>query len=143
MLDPRCFANEGGTPIAEAIFKGGAMFRQADNARVREFGAASGWGQVRGRLLGNDDGHPMIFCFSTCVDSIRTIPVLQHDPDRPEDLDTSAEDHAADEWRYACNSRPWMKAAPKKIEPVHPRWPTKKEHMDEHDRRAKLKWSRI
>jgi hypothetical protein len=23
VLDPRCFANEGGTPIAEAIFKGG------------------------------------------------------------------------------------------------------------------------
>jgi hypothetical protein len=82
VLDPRCFANEGGTPIAEAIFKGGAMFRQADNARVREFGAASGWGQVRGRLIGNDDGHSMIFCFSTCVDSIRTIPFLQHDPAR-------------------------------------------------------------
>jgi hypothetical protein len=59
-LDPRCFANEGGTPITEAIFKGGGMFRQADNARVREFGATSGWGQVRGRLLGNDDGDPMI-----------------------------------------------------------------------------------
>jgi hypothetical protein len=25
VLDPRCFANEGGTPIAEAIFKGGAF----------------------------------------------------------------------------------------------------------------------
>ena len=85
----------------------------------------------------------MIFCFSTCVDSIRTIPVLQHDPDRPEDLDTSAEDHAADDWRYACNSRPWMKAAPKKAEPMHPRWPTMKELMDEHDRRAKLKRARI
>jgi hypothetical protein len=143
VLDPRCFANEGGTPIAEAIFKGGAMFRQADNARVREFGAASGWGQVRGRLIGNDDGHPMIFCFSTCVDSIRTIPVLQHDPDRPEDLDTTAEDHAADDWRYACNSRPWMKAAPKKAEPVHPRWPTFKELTDAYDRQVKLKRTRI
>jgi hypothetical protein len=143
VLDPRCFANEGGTPIAEAIYTGGAMFRQADNARVREFGAASGWGQVRGRLIGNDDGHPMIFCFSTCVDSIRTIPVLQHDPDRPEDLDTSAEDHAADDWRYACNSRPWMKAALKKAEPVQPRWPTFKELTDAYDRQVKLKRARI
>jgi nitrate reductase beta subunit len=67
----------------------------------REFGAASGWGQVRGRLLGNDDDEPMIFCLSTCVDSIRTIPVLQHDPDRLEDLDTTQEDHAADDWRLA------------------------------------------
>jgi len=24
----------------------------------------------------------------------------------PEDLDTAMEDHAADEWRYACMSRP-------------------------------------
>ena len=36
----------------------------------------------------------MIYCFSTCVASIRTIPVLQHDPARAEDLDTTAEDHA-------------------------------------------------
>jgi hypothetical protein len=47
----------------------------------------------------------MMVCFSTCTDSIRTIPVLQHDAMRPEDLDTDGEDHAADEWRYACMSR--------------------------------------
>jgi hypothetical protein len=52
---------------------------------------ASGWGQVRGRLHGNDDGDPMTFCFSTCVDSIRTIPVLQHAQDRLEDLDTTTQ----------------------------------------------------
>jgi hypothetical protein len=66
---------------------------------VKEFGAASGWGQVRCRLIGNDDGDPMVFCFSTCVDSIRTIPVLNHDPDRLEDLDTRREDHAAGDRR--------------------------------------------
>ncbi len=49
----------------------------------------------------------MIACFNTCVDSIRTIPALQHDPLRAEDLDSEMEDHAADEWRYACMSRPW------------------------------------
>jgi len=68
----------------------------------------------------------VIFCFSTCVDSIRTIPVVQ----RLEDLDTKSEDHAVDDWRYACNSRPWLKAAPKKVEPVHPRSPTFKELTD-------------
>jgi hypothetical protein len=36
-----------------------------------------------------------------------------------------------------------MKAAPKKAEPIHPRWPTFKELTDEHDRRAKLKRVRI
>ena len=63
---------------------------------------------MRGRLVGLD-GVPMIYCFSTCSDSIRTIPVLQHDPGRAEDLDTKSEDHAADDWRYACMSRPWIK----------------------------------
>jgi hypothetical protein len=70
-----------------------------------------GWDQMRGRMLGESE-RPMIYCFSTCVDSIRTIPALQHDKDRPEDLDTDAEDHAADDWRYACMSRPWLRKAP-------------------------------
>jgi hypothetical protein len=32
---------------------------------------------------------------------------LQHDEKDQEDLDTDGEDHAADEIRYACMSRPW------------------------------------
>ncbi|MEO7026517.1 MAG: hypothetical protein ABI056_03090, partial [Caulobacteraceae bacterium] len=44
-------------------------------------------------------------------DFIRTVPVLQHDRDRPEDLDTAAEDHVADETRYACLARPWLRPA--------------------------------
>src|SRR4029077_12652343 len=36
---------------------------------------------------------PMVYTFHTNVASIRTIPVLQHDPDRAEDLDTKSEDH--------------------------------------------------
>jgi hypothetical protein len=62
---------------------------------------------MRQRLRG-DGEYPGIFCFETCLDSIRTIPVLQHDPDRAEDLNTEQEDHAADDWRYACMSRPWI-----------------------------------
>ena len=56
----------------------------------------------------------MIYTFSTCSDSIRTIPKLQHDPKRAEDVDTNSEDHAADEWRYACMSRPWLRGLPAK-----------------------------
>jgi len=58
-------------------------------------------------------GVPMIYCFDTCTASIRTIPLLQHDPARAEDLDTESEDHAADDWRYACSSRPWMRTPEK------------------------------
>ena len=51
---------------------------------------------------------------STCLDSIRTLPAMQHDQARPEDMDSNLEDHAADEWRYACMSRPWIKTVKEK-----------------------------
>jgi hypothetical protein len=38
----------------------------------------------------------MMMFFSTCHDTIRTPAALQHDIARPEDVDTSGEDHAAD-----------------------------------------------
>ena len=51
-------------------------------------------------------GTPSIYFFETCVDAIRTLPFAQHDPARPEDL-LLQEDHALDENRYACLSRPY------------------------------------
>jgi hypothetical protein len=115
VLDPAAFAVDGGPSIAERMSKVGVTFRRADNKRVAQMGALGGWDQMRSRMKG-DGERPMIFCFSTCVDSIRTIPALQHDLDKPEDLDTDGEDHAADEWRYACMSRPYqpMRAVEKK-----------------------------
>lgn len=114
VLDPAAFAEDGGKSIAHRMGEKGVHWRPADNARVSGRGAMGGWDQVRARLMGDDDGNPMIVTFSTCHDSIRTIPALQHDKVRPEDVDTDGEDHAADEWRYACNSRPWIR----KVEPV-------------------------
>jgi hypothetical protein len=55
----------------------------------------------------------MIVFFDTCRDTIRTLPLVQHDASRVEDLDTNSEDHAVDCLRYACASRPWTKAVPK------------------------------
>jgi hypothetical protein len=115
VLDPAAFAQDGGPSIAERIFGGSGSrisFRRADNARVPLRGAMGGWDALRNRLVGDGDGNPMVAAFATCDASIRTIPVLQHDRDKPEDLDTDGEDHAADEWRYACMSRPWVREAP-------------------------------
>jgi hypothetical protein len=36
----------------------------------------------------------------------------QHDPDRPEDIDTDGEDHAVDALRYGCMARPYMRPKP-------------------------------
>jgi len=116
VLDPSAFAESGGPSIAEMMRRidgnSGPRFRAADNSRVGRLGAASGWMALRARLKGNADGHPMLFAFSTCSALIRTLPLLQHDPDRPEDLDTEMEDHAADETRYACLSRPYVAGKP-------------------------------
>jgi hypothetical protein len=117
VADPSIFAQDGGPSIAERIWRAGVKFRPADNRRVGGVGHMGGWDQMRARMVG-EDGHPMIYCFSTCIDSIRTIPALQHDVHRPEDVDTEGEDHAADEWRYACMSRPYTMPAPEKAKPI-------------------------
>ena len=118
VLDPSAFKEDGGPSIAERIARGSGgkvWFRHADNTRIRARGAMGGWDQLRARLVGDADGRPMLVVFSTCIDFIRTVPFLQHDPDRPEDVMTDSEDHVGDEVRYACMSRPWVpvKEAPK------------------------------
>jgi hypothetical protein len=127
VLDPAAFSVDGGPSIAERIntrlvARKMASFRAADNTRVAQNagrdrrGPMNGWDAMRARIIGKD-GIPMVYCFDTCTASIRTIPLLQHDPARAEDLDTESEDHAADDWRYACSSRPWMRTPEKQDTP--------------------------
>lgn len=141
VLDPSAFKQDGGPPISEGINKvllkaGLAAFRPADNTRVTargqkdRRGPMSGWDQVRGRMVGTakvnvedgsidwKNGKPMAYWFDTCIASIRTIPLLQHDKNYAEDLDTTSEDHCADDTRYGMNSRPWMRSAVE-VEPAN------------------------
>lgn len=99
--DTAIFTQDGGPSIGERMRARGASFRGADKQRL------PGWDALRNRLIGHDD-KPMIYFFDTCKDSIRTIPTLQHDTHKPEDVHTEGEDHAADEIRYACMSRPYQ-----------------------------------
>lgn len=116
VLDPSAFSENGGPSIAERMSRRRALFRPADNARIAQKGAMGGWDQLRARLKG-EEGKPMLYLFSTCTHTIRTLPALQHDSTKPEDVDTDAEDHAADETRYACMSRPWVSRSPQPLEP--------------------------
>jgi hypothetical protein len=111
VADPSIFKSDGGPSIAEQFARHGVVYQPGDNKRP------AGWAQLRSRLQGNDDGKPMIFWFSTCTDSIRTIPAAQHDRHNPEDLDTEGEDHALDDIRYGCMARPWIRDA-EKTEPT-------------------------
>lgn len=131
VADPAIFAEDGGPSIAERMNRVGVMFRPADNKRVPGQGALGGWDQVRARLRG-DGERPALFIFDTCRDLIRTLPALQHDANRPEDVDTDGEDHAADELRYACMSRPYVASDVKPSRPVRDRW--------ERPERSKVGW---
>lgn len=117
VLDPAAFASDGGPSIAERLHQGAKniggrlLFRPADNKRVPQKGALGGWDQMRGRMIGDGDGLPMIGCFATCRDSIRTIPTLQHDTSRPEDLDSDGEDHC-----FAAGTLVETDAGPQPIE---------------------------
>lgn len=120
VADPAIFAEDGGPSIAQRMATRGVSFRPADNKRVPQRGALGGWDQVRARLKGDADGRPMLLVFDACRDLIRTLPALQHDPARPEDVDSDGEDHAPDEARYACMSRPWIRDV--KAKPVVDSW---------------------
>lgn len=100
VIDPAAFAEDGGPSIASRMAP--VIWKPGDNKRV------PGWDQIRGRLVGDEDGRPMLFFFSTCIHTIRTLPMLQHDSTKAEDVETDSEDHAGDETRYACMSRPWV-----------------------------------
>ncbi len=107
VLDPAAFAVISGPSIAETLMRGHVTFRRADNNRLSIPKRMGGWDQVRARLKGDEDGHPMIFFTTDCHSAIRTIPAMQHSEINPEDLDTDGEDHAVDDIRYACMSRPF------------------------------------
>jgi hypothetical protein len=130
VIDPSAFKEEGGPSIAERMGNEGLICRPADNKRLGQWGYFGGWDVMRQRLIGDVQGKPMIACLDTCHDSIRTIPTLQHDPDKAEDLDTEQEDHAADEWRYAVMSRPWHKHTSKSDKKVEFKDYSRSENQD-------------
>jgi hypothetical protein len=53
----------------------------------------------------DENGRPMFQVFNTCYQTIRTLPALLPNPNRPEDVDSSLEDHLYDAIRYGLMSR--------------------------------------
>lgn len=100
VADPAIFSSEIGESIADVARKHGVYFSPGDNKRI------AGWMQCHYRLQFDTNGYPMFYVFENCKAFIRTIPLLIYDEHKVEDLDTSAEDHVADEWRYFCMARP-------------------------------------
>lgn len=100
VADPAIFAADGGESIASVAAKKGIYFSPGDHQRI------AGWAQLHERLAFDDRGRPRMYIFKTCRDFIRTVPALVYDESRVEDVDTSLEDHIADETRYFCMMNP-------------------------------------
>jgi hypothetical protein len=62
--------------------------------------------QFHERLRILDEGAPMLQIYNTCKHFIRTIPLLQADPNNIEDVDTDMEDHVYDEACHIFMARP-------------------------------------
>ncbi|MEI7732841.1 MAG: hypothetical protein WCO56_24935 [Verrucomicrobiota bacterium] len=96
-----------GTTVAAQYARQGITLRVANTDRV------NGWAEVLHRLGDIEAGiAPTLFIHRRCARLVETIPALQHDPNRPEDVlkvdadeDGNGGDDAADALRYAVASK--------------------------------------
>ena len=100
VADPAIWDASRGESIADTAIKYGVYFTPGDHERI------AGWMQCHYRLQFDENGYARMYVFSNCKGFIRTIPMMLYDEHKVEDLDTSMEDHIADEWRYMCMARP-------------------------------------
>lgn len=101
VADPSIWAGaENGISRYDTAVRHRVYFEKGNNDRI------PGWMQCHYRLAFDENGYPMMYVFNTCRAFIRTVPLLRYDDHVPEDLDSTMEDHAADEWRYFCMLNP-------------------------------------
>jgi phage terminase large subunit len=97
-----------GTTIAGQYVREGISLRCANMDRV------NGWAEVLQRLGDADAGiAPRLFIHRRCGRLLETLPALQHDPNRPEDVlkvdadeDGIGGDDAGDALRYLVATKP-------------------------------------
>lgn len=114
--DPACWAkgqgdHGGGPSVAEVMAGVGVTWGKAKNDRISgkmalhqrlSFETGEG-GAVR-------EWPGLVFLEGHCPHAVRTIPALEYDEHRVEDVNTDGEDHAYDAIRYFCMARPWAPA---------------------------------
>jgi len=109
--DPSMWSRQGQLGSnAQVYLAAGCHIVRANNDRV------SGWARVQHYLadMAACDLHraagwgtcPRLHVFSSLPNLIRTLPALPRDKRRPEDVDTSAEDHMGDALRYLLLALP-------------------------------------
>lgn len=104
--DPAMWAKQKGKSVAEDMRP--LQLLPAKNDRIQ------GWLQLHMRLKDKQ-----LKIFRTCRHLIRTLPMATYDKNKPEDVDTTQEDHLIDGLRYLLMSRifrPQMESKKKKPE---------------------------
>ena len=111
VLDPACWAEqrEGKRykSVAYEYIEHGVEVTRASNQRV------AGWQRLHSLLAYGENVPPGLMIFDTCHNTIRTLPLMVKDATKPEDIDTTLEDHAADLVRYACMAASWLDRQPR------------------------------
>ncbi len=97
--DSAIYAVTDDVSIAQNMERAGVRWLPADK---KPGSRKNGWELMRVRLEASASGseEPGIYVTDNCRDFIRTVPPLPRDSKDPEDIDTDAEDHIADETRY-------------------------------------------
>lgn len=100
VADPSIWDGSRGESVYEAALRNGIDFQKGVNDRI------AGWMQMHYRFQFDEKGKARMYIFKNCKNTIRTLPLLMYDEHKPEDLDTTQEDHIADAIRYFCMARP-------------------------------------
>ena len=103
IADPAIWGSDTGESIEDMFERCGVFNSKGDHARL------AGLMQFHYRLAFDQAGIPMFYCFKSCKQFIRTIPLLIYDDKHVEDIDTDMEDHIYDETRYVFQERPLNK----------------------------------
>lgn len=100
--------NDKSTSIADQFVAAHEDFRGKLKPGSKE--RVSGWENLHNWLSLAPDGRPYWLITDNCVNLIRTLPELVHDEYKVEDVNTTGEDHAADDQRYMLKAVRWIDA---------------------------------
>lgn len=109
ILSPDCFSRKpdykggGQGPSTSEVFARYGLHSSPGDAtrdqKIKQF-------HERLRVPNDPAMRPMFQIFDTCIQFIRTVPLLQQDEHNPEDVDTKGEDHIYDEQALLFMARP-------------------------------------
>lgn len=125
-----------GTTVFQEFGKHDIHFSQADMRRI------DGWQQLQERAVGHN-GQPMIGWIEdggACEEAFESIRNLQHDVMGDPNDTAPGDDHDADQTRYFCMTRQWIRTAPLPPSEAFPS--SRAEHMTPKTILKKLKQQR-